>query len=81
MDTINVALPESLKEFVVAQVNSGGYETVNDYVRALIVADHKQKAKEVIKAELLKGVQSGFQPMTDDDWANLRNRARHPRSA
>lgn len=81
MDTISVALPEGLKEFVVAQVHAGGYETVNDYVSALIVADQKQKAKAVIEAELLKGIQSGFQPMTDVDWAELRNRARQPRTA
>lgn len=81
MDTISVALPESLKEFVVAQVHAGGFETVNDYVRALISADQKQKTKAVVEAELLKGLQSGFQPMTDADWANLRNRAGQPRSA
>lgn len=81
METISVALPESLKEFVVAQVNAGAYESVNDYLRALILADQDQKAKAVIEAELLKGIQSGFEPMTDDDWASLRDRARHPRTA
>jgi len=75
MDTVNISLPEHLKEFVVTQVTEGGYGSVSQYVSALIQADQRQKAKAVIEAEVLKGVLSGSEPMTEEDWANLRARA------
>lgn len=81
MEMMNISLPENLKEFVVAQVSAGGYSTVSDYVSALISADQRQKAKAVIEAEVLKGFRSGSQPMGDEDWTYLRNRASRPKTA
>lgn len=45
--TINVSLPNSLKEFVLAQVESGGYGSASEYIRKLIrdartEAEHEQ---------------------------------------
>lgn len=39
MDTMNIAIPESLKEFIQHQVERGGYSNVSEYVRELIRAD------------------------------------------
>lgn len=36
MDTMNIALPESMKEFVQIRVASGGYSSASEYIRALI---------------------------------------------
>lgn len=75
METMNIALPESLKEFVVTRVSEGGYSSVSEYVRELIRADQKQKAWAVLEAEVLKGIESGPSvPMTEEDWASLRDR-------
>ena len=77
MDTVNISLPENLKEFVVTQVSEGGYGSVSQYVSALIEADQRQKAKAVIEAEVLKGVQSGpAAPMTAEDWQRIRDDVR-----
>ncbi len=35
MQTINITLPDQLKEFVDGQVGSGGYSSVSEYVRQL----------------------------------------------
>ena len=39
MSTMNVSLPESLKDFVDEQVTRGGYGTSSEYVRELIRKD------------------------------------------
>ena len=60
MDTMNIALPESMKEFVQERVREGGYSSVSEYVRELIRADQKRKAEERLDALLLEGL--GFWP-------------------
>jgi antitoxin ParD1/3/4 len=72
---MNITLPKDLHAFVVAQSNAGGYNSVSEYLVALIEENRTQKAKAVIESELLKGVASGVAPMTGDDWAKLRARA------
>ena len=45
MDTMNIALPESMKQFVRGRVSEGGYSSVSESVRELIRADHKRKER------------------------------------
>ena len=59
MDTMNIAVPDALKEFVQTRVAEGGCSSVSEYVRELIRADQKQQAWAVIEAEVLKGLRSG----------------------
>lgn len=59
METMNVALPESMKTFVQERVSEGGYSSVSEYVRDLIRADQKRRAEERIDALLLEGLNSG----------------------
>jgi antitoxin ParD1/3/4 len=76
MQTMNISLPDQLKEFVDDQVGSGRYSSVSEYVRGLIRADEKCKAQEKLEAMLMEGIQSG-QPteMTRQDWADIRQEA------
>lgn len=73
MQTMNISLPEQLKEFVEEQVGSGRYSSVSEYVRDLIRADEKRKAQERLESLLLEGVQSGKPTeMTRQDWEAIR---------
>ena len=77
MDTMNIALPETLKEYVQMRVNEGGFGSVNEYVGELIRADQKQKVLAALEAEVLKGLRSGSaEPMTEKDWAEIRGEVR-----
>jgi antitoxin ParD1/3/4 len=40
MSTMNVSLPDSLKQFVDEQIERRGYGTISDYVCELIRRDH-----------------------------------------
>ena len=60
MEMMNIALPESLKDFVRDRVAEGGYAGESEYVRELIRADQqRQEAAVRIDARLLEGVDSG----------------------
>jgi antitoxin ParD1/3/4 len=72
-ETMNIALPESMKEFVRQQVAEGGYSTASEYVRELIRTDQKRKAGERLEALLLQGLDSGdATPLTKKDWNRIR---------
>lgn len=74
LDTMNVALPRNLKEYAQQQVSIGGYSSVSEYIRDLIRADQKQKAKDTLEAEILKGLNSGEAiTMSAKDWQEIRS--------
>jgi antitoxin ParD1/3/4 len=78
MGTMNVSLPDSLKEFVDEQVQRRGYGTSSEYIRELIRRDHdRTKLRDV----LLEGAASPPSKEIDKGYfdvlrRNVRKRAR-----
>lgn len=76
MQTMNISLPDQLKDFVDDQVGSGRYSSVSEYVRDLIRDDEKRKAQERLETLLLEGIQSGeATEMARQDWNDIRAEA------
>lgn len=75
MQTMNISLPDPLKEFVEAQINSGRYSSVSEYVRELIRSDEKRKAEERLEAMLLEGLASTETELTSRDFEDIRKEA------
>ncbi|TAN55003.1 MAG: type II toxin-antitoxin system ParD family antitoxin [Rhodospirillales bacterium] len=57
MATMNVSLPDPLRDWVETQVKGGTYANVSDYVRDLI--RHDQQRHQALKAAIAEGLQSG----------------------
>jgi antitoxin ParD1/3/4 len=55
MTTMNISLPDSLKDFVDEQVSGRGYGTSSEYVRELIRRDQDRQR---LKSLLLEGASS-----------------------
>ena len=73
MGTMNIALPEAMKQFVQEQVQRGGYSSASEYIRDLIRSDQREKARQALEREILRGLESGKStPMTAEDWAEIR---------
>jgi antitoxin ParD1/3/4 len=75
MQTMNISLPDLLKNFVDKQITLGRYSSASEYVRELIREDEKRKAEERFEALLLEGIQSEETPLTPQDWADIRKEA------
>ncbi len=76
MQTMNISLPDQLKEFVDDQVGSGRYSSVSEYVRDLIRDDEKLKAQEKLEAMLMEGIRSSeLTEMRREDWDDIRREA------
>lgn len=75
METMNIALPDSMKHFVQDRVSEGGYSSVSEYVRELIRADQRRKTEERVDALLLEGLDSGPPiPVTPEYWEEKKRK-------
>jgi antitoxin ParD1/3/4 len=75
MQTMNISLPDPLKEFVDGQIAEGRYSSASEYVRELIRADEQRKARQVLEAALLEGLSSAESILSDGDWKAIRAEA------
>ncbi len=57
--SINISVPEKLRDWVDEQVKQGGYGTVSEYFRQLLREEHKRQLREEIDANLLNALESG----------------------
>lgn len=72
MESMNISLPEQLRDFVLKQVESG-YGSASEYIRELIRADEARKLQEAFEAKLLNGLASGRgRELSDGDWKALK---------
>jgi antitoxin ParD1/3/4 len=57
MATLNISLPDLMREWIDAQVSGGEYANASDYIRDLI--RHDQRQREALKLALIEAEQSG----------------------
>jgi antitoxin ParD1/3/4 len=73
MTTVTISLPESLKEFIDAEVRTKGYGNVSEYVRGLLRAAQEKDADTRLETLLLEGLTSGRDiSLTPDFWQELK---------
>ena len=73
MRTMNISLPDTLKDFVEEQVSSGNYSSASEYVRELLRAAQDRKASERLAQLLSEGTNSGFgTAVTPEYWQAMR---------
>jgi antitoxin ParD1/3/4 len=72
MSTMNISLPEAMKEFVDEQVAQRGFGTSSEYLRDLI---RKEQDREKLRQLILDGVASGRGAVADAAYfSSLRAR-------
>ncbi|MGH9563222.1 MAG: type II toxin-antitoxin system ParD family antitoxin [Terracidiphilus sp.] len=77
MPTMNISLPENLKEFVESQVQSGEYSSVSEFMRELLRRELKALKREHLELQLLEGLDSGEGvEATPEIWKRLREQIR-----
>lgn len=74
MATMNVSLPDALKEFVEAQVDERDYGTSSEFVRELI---RREQARTQLRALVVDGMGSGPGSEMDEAYfEGMRERIR-----
>jgi antitoxin ParD1/3/4 len=77
MATMNVSLPDLMKEWVEEQIKTGHYSNASDYVRDLIRRDQEyHDRRETLVKALITGENSGVSDRSlEDIWQSVK--ARH----
>ncbi|HLA33403.1 MAG TPA: type II toxin-antitoxin system ParD family antitoxin [Rhodocyclaceae bacterium] len=71
-NTLNLALPESLRAYIDIRVASGHYGNTSEYIRDLIRKDQAEEAKKRLRALVEDGLMSGSgSPWTEADRDEL----------
>ncbi len=73
MASLNISLPQSLKDYVEDQVSACGYSTPSEYLRDLVRQDQKRSSEDRLEALLLEGLNSGNPiDITPEYWEQKR---------
>ena len=60
MATMNISVPDPMKDWVQSQVNTGAYANTSDYVRDLIRQDQEHRSKlKALQNAITAGIESG----------------------
>ena len=65
MATMNISLPDEMREWIESQLASGRYANASDYIRDLIRTN--QATTDIIRLALIEGEQSGESERTVSD--------------
>jgi antitoxin ParD1/3/4 len=75
--SMNISLPDTLRQWVEDRVAAEGYGTASEYFRALVREDQKRKAREQLDRKLVEALDSGdAAEMTAQDWRKIRTTVR-----
>ena len=72
MATMNVSLPDPMRDWVEAQARAGRYSSASDYVRDLIRRDQERAGKLAELQKLVtEGIESGVSAQSIDDLLKI----------
>lgn len=68
-ETMNIALPDVMRDYVARRVESGQYGNTSEYVRDLIRKDQQEQGLARLRSLLMDGLASGpADPITQSFW-------------
>jgi antitoxin ParD1/3/4 len=77
METITVSLPEHLKKFAEQRIAEGHYKDMSNYICKLIEADiQRREGQAKLEVLLLEGMEGEATSMTEEDWADIREKGK-----
>lgn len=76
MATMNVSLPNPMKDWIDAQIEAGRYSSSSEYVRDLVRRDQEKASDiEALRATLIKAEKSGVSDRSVEDiWTEAEKR-------
>jgi len=72
MATLNISMPDAMREWIDAQVDGGEYANASDYIRDLI--RHDQRERDALRLALVEGEKSGRSRRTVTEIAGRTKR-------
>lgn len=71
---MNISIPDPMKDWVQAQVETGAYANSSDYVRDLIRKDQENRNKQIIQKAITEGLEGGMSDKSFDEIIDAAKR-------
>ena len=68
MTTVNISVPDSMRDFINEQVVKGGYNTTSEYIEHLIGQEVAKVTQAQLETLLLEGLDSGEPIEITEEW-------------
>ena len=68
MTYLTIALPEAVKAYIDRQISNGAYNTVDDFLTALIEREQERQAKQKVNDLLKSTLQTDRTVEVTDEW-------------
>ena len=75
MATLNISLPNEMRDWIDSQIKSGRYANASDYIRDLIRSNHT--STDLIRLALIEGEQSGESKCSIKDIIQSENNTKY----
>lgn len=72
MATLNISMPDPMRDWIDAQIEAGEYANASDYIRDLI--RHDQRERDRLRLILIEGEKSGISNRSVTDIARQTKR-------
>lgn len=72
MATLNISMPNAMREWIDSQIKAGEYANASDYIRDLI--RHDQRQRDAMRLALIEGEKSGASKRSVTDIARNTKR-------
>lgn len=72
MATLNISIPDAMREWIDTQVETGSYANASDYIRDLV--RHDQRDSESVRLALIEGEHSGVSERSVSEIARQTKR-------
>lgn len=71
---MEISLPDDMKAFIEGEAVKNGFDTVSEYVQAILRdVQHRHIERERLDALLIEGLDSGpATPLIKEDWEHIR---------
>ena len=76
MTSVNISLPDQMKEYVEGRIHEGGYGTTSEYFQDLVREDQKRQAEAQLEALLLEGLATSATEWTKEDVGQIKKGVR-----
>jgi hypothetical protein len=76
MSSRSITIPNKLRAQAEVRAAERGYETIDEYVQALISEDAPAPLSAELEGDLLKGLASPAREFTSEDWAKKKRKLR-----
>jgi antitoxin ParD1/3/4 len=73
---MTIKLPDSLKDFVEAEMAAGGFASADEYFQALVRHVQSSKARQKVESLLEEGLSSESTEWTSKDLEDVKNEIR-----